>query len=53
MSSFKKPFSLAAKQPGTSPPAQLPDEKRPRRIAITVDHDETRLPVSLIASTIH
>ncbi|MFK0330162.1 hypothetical protein ACIQUB_03445 [Rhizobium sp. NPDC090275] len=53
MSSFKKLFSLVAKQAGTSPSTQLPEAERPRRIAITVDHDETRLPVLLIAQTIH
>ena len=53
MSSFKKPFFLIAKQPGTSPPAELPDAGRPKRIAITVHTNETRLPVLLIAQTIH
>lgn len=53
MSLFKKTFSLSAKNAGSSPSAQLPDVERPKRIAITVDHDERRLPVLLIAPTIH
>ncbi|WP_162725179.1 MULTISPECIES: hypothetical protein [unclassified Rhizobium] len=53
MSSSKKTFSLAAKQVVTSQSAQLPDVERPKRIAITVHTNETRLPVLLIAPTIH
>jgi hypothetical protein len=53
MSSFKKPPSFAAGTPGTTPSAKLPDQNRPQRIAITVDHRETRLPVTQAAPTIH
>jgi len=53
MPSFKKPSSLAAKQPGPSPSAKLSDEDRPKRIAITAHTDETALPVLPIAPTIH
>ncbi|WP_018900365.1 hypothetical protein [Rhizobium sp. 2MFCol3.1] len=49
MSSFKKP--LSAKLPGPTPSAQ-PDAERPKRIAITADPGETRLPVLLVAQTI-
>jgi hypothetical protein len=53
MSSFKKPFALAAQQAGNSPPERSPGADLPKRVAITIHSDETRLPVLLIAPTIH